>query len=179
MVICIAAFAMSAVAQDTGSGTSGTVPVFTESSSPTSAVTISSISVSGKNVGIGTTNPPQLLSVHGGDISTQRSAGSIHGPVLYLDAGNPDRRNVFGSLQRWSIRFSAGGIARFLPKRTEDDYYEPSQCFRLPRQTATTLGCPQAHRQGKERRCALWHRAILSNNPECERTRLPRRDRLS
>jgi hypothetical protein len=48
VAICIAAFAMSAAAQVTGSGTTGTVPVFTS----TTAVGNSPISVSGGNVGL-------------------------------------------------------------------------------------------------------------------------------
>ncbi len=51
VAICIAAFAMSAAAQVTGSGSPGTVPIFTGST----MVGNSPISVSDSNVGIGTT----------------------------------------------------------------------------------------------------------------------------
>jgi hypothetical protein len=51
-----------AIAQTvTGSGTSGAVPVF----NGTSSVTSSPISISGSNVGIGTTNPASTLTVNG------------------------------------------------------------------------------------------------------------------
>jgi hypothetical protein len=57
---CFVAFAMGAAAQTvTGSGTSGTVPVF----NGTSSVTNSPISVSGSNVGIGTSNPSTLVQL--------------------------------------------------------------------------------------------------------------------
>ena len=59
LAFCIAAFAMSAAAQVTGTGTSGTLPVFTG----TSTLSNSPISVSGSNVGIGTTNPGSLLEI--------------------------------------------------------------------------------------------------------------------
>jgi len=59
---CLVALAMSAAAQTvTGSGTSGTVPVF----NGTSSVTNSPISVSGSSVGIGTTSPEATLQVSG------------------------------------------------------------------------------------------------------------------
>ena len=59
--ICIAVFAMSAAAQTvTGSGSSGTVPVFNGAST----VTNSPITVSNGNVGIGTT-PSVPLDVAG------------------------------------------------------------------------------------------------------------------
>src|SRR5579884_1272134 len=62
---CLSAILMttSAVGQTvTGSGTSNTVPVF----NGTSSIGNSPISVSGSNVGIGTTNPPQYtLDVNG------------------------------------------------------------------------------------------------------------------
>ncbi len=59
-LFCIAVFAMSAAAQTvTGSGTSGTVPVF----NGTSTVTNSPIAVSGGNVGIGTTSPSAILEI--------------------------------------------------------------------------------------------------------------------
>ena len=62
VVICIAAFAMSASAQTvTGSGTAGTVPAFTGAS----ALGNSPITVSGSNVGIGTTSPSVPLDVNG------------------------------------------------------------------------------------------------------------------
>ena len=60
LVICIAAFAMSAAAQTViGSGTTNTVPVFTGAST----VGNSPITVSGGNVGIGTAGPTGLFSV--------------------------------------------------------------------------------------------------------------------
>jgi hypothetical protein len=59
LALCIAAFAMSAAAQITGSGTSGTVPVFTGPSTEGN----SPISVSGGNVGIGTTAPGAAIEV--------------------------------------------------------------------------------------------------------------------
>ena len=63
VAICIAAFAASAVAQTvTGSGTTSTVPVFTG----TSTVGNSPISVSGSNVGIGTTGPGDQLDIYDG-----------------------------------------------------------------------------------------------------------------
>ena len=62
VTLCIAAFAVGAAAQTvTGSGSSGTVPVFTG----TSTVGNSPISVSGGNVGLGTTNPGNTLDVNG------------------------------------------------------------------------------------------------------------------
>jgi hypothetical protein len=62
VTLCIAAFAVGATAQTvTGSGSSGTVPVFTG----TSTVGNSPISVSGGNVGLGTTNPGNTLDVNG------------------------------------------------------------------------------------------------------------------
>ncbi len=65
VTICIATFALSAAAQTvTGSGSSGTVPVFTG----TSTVANSPISVSGGNVGIGTTNPGGILGIGGANI---------------------------------------------------------------------------------------------------------------
>jgi hypothetical protein len=64
LAICIAAFAMSAAAQTvTGSGTSGTVPVFTGSSTVGNSV----ITQSGSNVGIGTTAPATKLEVNGNE----------------------------------------------------------------------------------------------------------------
>jgi hypothetical protein len=57
---CLVAFAASAAAQTvTGSGTTNTVPVFTG----TSTVGNSPISVSGSNVGIGTTSPADPLAI--------------------------------------------------------------------------------------------------------------------
>jgi hypothetical protein len=53
--------AISAAAQVTGSGTSGTVPQFTG----TSAIGNSPISISGSNVGIGTTAPQKTLDIAG------------------------------------------------------------------------------------------------------------------
>lgn len=62
LAFCIAAFAMSAAAQTvTGSGTSGTVPVFTG----TSTVSNSVITQSGGNVGIGFASPAATLDVNG------------------------------------------------------------------------------------------------------------------
>jgi len=56
----VAAFALSAAAQVTGSGTTGSVPVFTS----TTAVGDSPIKVSGSNIGIGTTSPSNSLQVN-------------------------------------------------------------------------------------------------------------------
>jgi hypothetical protein len=70
--------AISATAQVTGSGTSGTVPKFTG----TSTIGNSPISINGSNVGIGTTSPGTALDVEGGSIkiggiSTQTPTMSI------------------------------------------------------------------------------------------------------
>src|ERR1017187_3350040 len=66
LAFCLAALAASAVAQTvTGSGTTNTVPVFTG----TSTVGNSPISVSGSNVGIGTTTPGDKLQVANGYVS--------------------------------------------------------------------------------------------------------------
>ena len=66
VAICMAAFAMSAAAQVTGSGTAGTVPVFTGSGTSignsSAPITVSSTG----NVGIGNTNPNNLLELSGG-----------------------------------------------------------------------------------------------------------------
>ena len=70
----LALMAMSAAAQTvTGSGTTNTVPVFTG----TSTVGNSPISVSGGNVGIGTTNPGAKLEVNGNLKLTANSGASI------------------------------------------------------------------------------------------------------
>jgi hypothetical protein len=58
LVFCILAFSLSAAAQVTGSGTSGTVPVFTGSTVLGNSV----ITQSGSNVEIGTTNPTSFTS---------------------------------------------------------------------------------------------------------------------
>ena len=72
VTLCIAAFAVGATAQTvTGSGSSGAVPVFTG----TSTVGNSPISVSGGNVGIGTTVPWEMLSLGDGAGATLGLAG--------------------------------------------------------------------------------------------------------
>src|ERR1051325_11231042 len=60
--ILAASFASCVAAQTvTGSGTSGTVPVF----NGTSSITNSPVSISSTNVGIGTSSPGQKLEVSG------------------------------------------------------------------------------------------------------------------
>ena len=68
VTICVAAFAVSAAAQTvTGSGTSGYVPMYTGTSSPTSTIGTSAIwSNWNGNVGIGTTSPGATLQVGNG-----------------------------------------------------------------------------------------------------------------
>jgi hypothetical protein len=87
VAICIAAFAASAAAQTvTGSGTTNTVPVFTG----TSTVGNSPISVSGSNVGIGTTAPAGQLannSVNYGDNGDGLSGGSLNWLHTNVDPG--------------------------------------------------------------------------------------------
>jgi hypothetical protein len=101
---CLVAFAVSAAAQTvTGSGTTNTVPVFTG----TSTVGNSPISVSGSNVGIGTTSPQRTLDVNGfinstglfvlggqgayvGDGSTSKVWIGGSGGRNYFESGNND-----------------------------------------------------------------------------------------
>jgi len=68
IAICLVALAMRAAAQTvTGSGTSGYVPVYTGTSSPTSTIGTSAIwSNWNGNVGIGTTSPGATLQVGNG-----------------------------------------------------------------------------------------------------------------
>jgi len=102
LAICIAAFAVSAVAQTvTGSGSSGTVPVFTG----TSAVGNSPISVLSSNVGIGTTTPQDELDLGQGALRWD----DIYQPTYYYarsflninGSGN-------GNLTTWHFKFSHG-----------------------------------------------------------------------
>jgi len=112
--LLIAAFSMSAAAQVTGTGTSGTLPVFTG----TSTLSNSPISVSGSNVGIGTTNPQYAkLQINGlgsnwGSIGFSNSAYAtgaagmgIEGPAGTVITGSA--LNDF-SIFSWSnMNFSA------------------------------------------------------------------------
>jgi hypothetical protein len=103
LAICIAAFAVSASAQTvTGSGSSGTVPVFTG----TSTVGNSAISVSGGNVGIGTTAPPFLLTVAPGGAGSGFGVGWNRN----TDVGETDFYNYgqdgAGGFQFWNYSMS-------------------------------------------------------------------------
>jgi hypothetical protein len=86
VAICFTAFAMSAAAQVTGSGTAGTVPVFTGSGTSignsSAPITVSSTG----NVGIGTTAPGTnapssvsgtFLEVNGNVMLTQGGSGKL------------------------------------------------------------------------------------------------------
>jgi hypothetical protein len=91
VALCIAAFAMNLVAQVTGSGTSGTVPVFTGAST----VGNSPISVSGSNVGIGTPSPAQTLDANGNYAGIFGTSGNQSAIRVGLE-GFPE--STFGAL---------------------------------------------------------------------------------
>lgn len=111
VAICIAVFAMSASGQTvTGSGTSGTVPVF----NGTSTVTNSPISVSGGNVGIGTTDPPDALSVYSGsgvDGGAFMQIGSM-GAYAWQIGRDPSSTYAWGGL----VFRNSGGSNSFLDR---------------------------------------------------------------
>ena len=83
LAICVVVFAASASAQtavtNNNDGTTNAVPVYTGSATLGS----SPISVSGSNVGIGTTSPGYLLDVNG----PARIGSSGNYPTLYLGSG--------------------------------------------------------------------------------------------
>jgi hypothetical protein len=109
LALCIAAFVISAAAQVTGTGTSGTVPVFTG----TSSVGNSPIAVLGGNVGIGTTNPAYQVMV--GDGSNANSLAWFSRPSsgvnldVYssMDSGTNSIYGGFG-IQPTSKAFKVG-----------------------------------------------------------------------
>lgn len=94
-LLCITAFAMSLKAQTvTGSGASGTVPVF----NGTSTVTNSPITVSGSNVGIGTTTPEHALDVAGAYNSGQPVNVAKFGTSGFGSAAGDTAALLFGNI---------------------------------------------------------------------------------
>lgn len=84
--ICVAVLVVSATAQTTvttSGGTTNTVPVFTG----TSTVGNSPISVSGGNVGIGTTSPAAILDINGGEGIPASSGNMNTGVILSKSSG--------------------------------------------------------------------------------------------
>jgi hypothetical protein len=90
LAFSIAALVMGASAQTvTGSGTTNTVPVFTGAST----VGNSPISVSGSNVGIGTTSPATVLDINGGE-GTPASSGAMNTGVILSRSSSGVAMNI-------------------------------------------------------------------------------------
>jgi len=91
MAIGIAAFTVSAAAQtvaSSGTGTVGNVPYISANSSTSTTLSSSPISVSGSNVGIGTTNPATNLNINNGSADGGMRITNNNGDTWFSFTGN-------------------------------------------------------------------------------------------
>lgn len=106
----IVALAVSAGAQTViSSGTTGTVnnvPYISAATSTSTTLGVSPISVSGSNVGIGTTSPTDELSIVGsGNVTPDITSGSATSAIIY-NTGH-------AGWDSWQVGVGAGGITGF------------------------------------------------------------------
>jgi len=105
LAICTAVATAQTPVTNNNDGVAGTVPVYT--SATTSTLGNSPITVSGGNVGIGTTSPTQALTVNGNILAT----GGAGFYTRTDDVNNPNRNTVISPLLDYEGMISGNGSA--------------------------------------------------------------------